>query len=245
MFKSLGHESAWYSVNQLFRPFIFKNRRMSDVTEILAQIDLGDPNAADKLLPLVYDELRKLAAARMARATPGQTLQATALVHEAYVRLLGTPNSTPEPLDPERGPPASNDDGSSRAGGKDSVAPRVWRNRGHFFAAAADAMRHILVDNARRKAAEKHGGDRRRRPLVDVASTDAMSPLELLALDEALVRLAQAYPQHAKLVELQFFAGLTQVESADCLGISVATARRHWVFARAWLFGQLAESTEV
>jgi len=218
---------------------------MSDVTQILAQMESGDPTAPDKLLPLVYDELRKLAAVRMARATPCQTLQATALVHEAYVRLLGTPNLTPEPLAPEPGPPASNDNGSSRAGCKDSVAPRIWRNCGHFFAAAAEAMRHILIDDARRKAAEKHGGDRRRRALVDVPSIDAMSPLELLALDEALVRLAQAYPQHAKLVELQFFAGLNQEESAVSLGISAATARRRWVFARAWLFGQLAESSEV
>ena len=218
---------------------------MSDVTQILAQIESGDPTAPDKLLSLVYGELRKLAAVRMARATPGQTLQATALVHEAYVRLLGTPNLTPETLAPGPGPLASNDDGSSRAGCKESVAPRVWRNRGHFFAAAAEAMRHILVDDARRKAAEKHGGDRRRRPLVDVASTDTMSPNDLLDLDEALDRLGKAYPQHAKLVELQFYAGLTQEEAAVCLGISVATARRHWVFARAWLFGQLAESTKV
>ncbi len=218
---------------------------MSDVTQILSQMESGDPTAPDKLLPLVYDELRKMAAARMARATPGQTLQATALVHEAYVRLVVPANSTREPNSSVLDPPVSVGGGASQSGGKESVAPRVWRDRGHFFAAAAEAMRHILIDEARRKAAEKHGGNKRRSPLVDVASMDAMSPLELLALDEALVRLAQAYPQHAKLVELLFFAGLRQEESAACLGISVATARRHWAFARAWLFGQLAESTEV
>ena len=193
---------------------------MSDVTQVLAQIESGDPTAPDKLLPLVYEELRKLAAIHMARQDPGQTLQATALVHEAYVRLLGSSNLV------------------------DAVGSRVWRSRSQFFAAAAKAMRHILVDNARRKRAEKRGGDRRRGQLVDEASPATMSPSDLLDLDEALGRLGQAYPQHAKLVELQFFAGVTQEEAAVCLNISVVTARRHWVFARAWLFEQLASATD-
>lgn len=193
---------------------------MSEVTQILAQIESGDPTAPDKLLPLVYEELRKLAAIHMARQDPGQTLQATALVHEAYVRLLGSSNLV------------------------DAAGYRVWRSRSQFFAAAAKAMRHILVDNARRKRAEKRGGDRRRGQLVDEASPATMSPSDLLNLDEALGRLGQAYPQHAKQVELQFFAGVTQEEAAVCLNISVATARRHWVFARAWLFEQLAGATD-
>ena len=193
---------------------------MSEVTQILAQIESGDPTAPDKLLPLVYEELRKLAAIHMARQDPGQTLQATALVHEAYVRLLGSSNLV------------------------DAAGSRVWRSRSQFFAAAAKAMRHILVDNARRKRAEKRGGDRRRGQLVDEASPATMSPSDLLDLDEALGRLGQAYPQHAKLVELQFFAGVTQEEAAVCLNISVVTARRHWVFARAWLFEQLASATD-
>ena len=180
----------------------------------------------------------------MARARPCQTLQATALVHEAYVRLLGTPSLTRESNDPEHSQQASIDDGLCGTGRMDTVAPRVWRSRGHFFAAAAEAMRHILVDDARRKASDKHGADRRRGPLVDVASPETMSPLELLALDEALERLAQAYPHHAKLVELRFFAGVSKGDAAVCLNISVATARRHWVFARAWLFEQLAGATD-
>ena len=193
---------------------------MSEVTQILAQIESGDPTAPDKLLPLVYEELRKLAAIHMARQDPGQTLQATALVHEAYVRLLGSSNLV------------------------DAAGSRVWRSRSQFFSAAAKAMRHILVNNARRRRAEKRGGDRQRGQLVDVASPATMSPSDLLDLDEALERLGKTYPQHAKLVELQFFAGVTQEEAAVCLNISVATARRHWVFARAWLFEQLAGATD-
>ncbi len=227
---------------------------MSDVTQILEQIESGDPTAADKLLPLVYEELRRLAAIQMASEDPGQTLQATALVHDAYVRLLGNSKSrrlvsddtsdTSSPLKLDRNLDDVNA-GSFGSNSVDAAGSRVWRSRLQFLAAAAKAMRHILVDNARRRRSEKRGGDRRRGQLVDVASPATMSPNDLLDLDEALGRLAQAYPQHAKLVELQFFAGLTQEESAVCLGISVATARRHWVFARAWLFGQLAESTEV
>ncbi len=226
---------------------------MSEVTQVLAQIESGDPTAPDKLLPLVYEELRKLAAIHMARQDPGQTLQATALVHEAYVRLLGSSKSrslasdlmfdtsSPLKLDVNSG---QVDVGSVGSDSEGETRTRVWRSRSQFFAAAAKAMRHILVDNARRKRAEKRGGDRRRGQLVDEASPATMSPSDLLDLDEALGRLGQAYPQHAKLVELQFFAGVTQEVAAVCLNISVVTARRHWVFARAWLFEQLASATD-
>jgi len=226
---------------------------MSDVTQILAQIESGDPTAVDKLLPLVYEELRRLAAIHMAREDPGQTLQATALVHEAYVRLTGNSKvrslvsdvtfetSSPLKLDRDLGDINAGSVGSNSV---DAAGSRVWRSRQQFFAAAAKAMRHVLVDNARRRRTEKRGGDRRRGQLVDIASPATMSPNDLLDLDEALGRLGQAYPQHAKLVELQFFAGLTQEEAAVCLGISVVTAWRHWVFARAWLFEQLAGATD-
>ena len=176
---------------------------MPDVTEVLAGIAEGDPRAAEHLLPLVYDELRRLAARKMAHEKPGQTLQATALVHEAYLRLVG------------------NENGQS------------YRNRGHFFAAAATAMRHILVDSARAKQTEKRGGDRQREALPDVAVPS--SDDELVVLDEALCKLAAVDPLKAQLVELRYFAGLTGDEAADVLGISPSTADRHWTFARAWL----------
>ena len=227
---------------------------MSDVTQILAQIESGDPTAADKLLPLVYEELRRLAAAHMAREAPGQTLQATALVHDAYVGLLGSSysrslasnpmfdTSSPVKLGGNLG---QINECSLGSDSEEAAGSRVWRSRSQFFAAAAKAMRHILVDNARRRRSEKRGGDRRRGQLVDVASPATMSPNDLLDLDDALHRLGQLYPQHAKLIELLFFAGLSQEEAADCLEISVATVRRHWGFARAWLFGRLSENTEV
>ena len=176
---------------------------MSDVTRILSQIESGDPAAAEQLLPLVYDELRKLAAAKLVQEKPGQTLQATALVHEAYVRLVGSETS------------------------------RTYRDRSHFFASAATAMRRILVDSARAKRSEKRGGIRERKPLEDVAA-----PLpndELLALHEALDQLAAEDPLKAQLVELRYFAGLTGDQAADVMGISPSSADRHWVFARAWL----------
>jgi RNA polymerase sigma factor (TIGR02999 family) len=179
------------------------NTAMSDVTRVLRQIEAGEPAAADELLPLVYDELRKLAAQKMAQEKPGQTLQATALVHEAYLRLV------------------------------DGAAGRRWNNRSHFFAAAATAMRRILVDGARARQTEKRGGDRRREPLFDVAAPPVNE--ELLALDEALHKLAAADPLKAQLVELRYFAGLTGDEAAEVLGISPSTADRHWTFARAWL----------
>jgi RNA polymerase sigma factor (TIGR02999 family) len=183
---------------------------MSDVARILGAIDAGDPSAAEKLLPLLYDELRQLATQKLAREKPGQTLQATALVHEAYLRLLGADN-----------------------GGR-------WNSRGHFFAAAAEAMRRILIDAARRKGRPKHGGDRRRIDLDDVIT--ASGPREdLLSLDDALNRLAQEDPAKAELVNLRYFAGLSLDEAAACQGISPATAKRRWAVARAWLYAALSD----
>jgi RNA polymerase sigma factor (TIGR02999 family) len=182
---------------------------MNDVTRLLSDAAQGDAHAAGRLLPLVYDELRKLAAARMAEEAPGNTLNATALVHEAYLRLVG-------PADDAR-----------------------WDNRGHFFAAAAEAMRRILVEAARRKRREKHGGDRNRVPL-DAAQPAAPDPRhDLVALDAALTRLAAEDPQAAKLVELRHFTGLTVAEAAQALGISPRSADRVWAFARAWLHREL------
>src|SRR5262245_29968414 len=176
---------------------------MSEVTRLLSAIEQGDPHAAEQLLPLVYDELRKLASQKLAHEKPGQTLQATALVHEAYLRLVG----------PEE--------------------PRSFRDHGHFLAAAATAMRRILIDNARRKQTRKRGGGLRRQQLEGLAAPEPDE--ELLALDEALHKLAAADPQKAKLVELRYFAGLTGEQAAEVLGISPTTADRYWAYARAWL----------
>jgi RNA polymerase sigma factor (TIGR02999 family) len=187
---------------------------MSDVTRILSAIEQGDPHAAEELLPLVYDELRKLAAQRLAQETPGQTLQATALVHEAYLRLVGAHF--------------------------DADAQARWDSRGHFFAAAAEAMRRILVDNARRKGRPKHGGGRQRVDL-DEALAVADPPEDLVALDQALAKLAREEPRKAELVKLRFFAGLTIPEAAKMLGISTATAERYWSYARVWLYAELHE----
>jgi RNA polymerase sigma factor (TIGR02999 family) len=176
---------------------------MNDFTQILEDIERGDADAAARLLPLVYDELRKLAARRLKQEGVGQTLQATALVHEAYLRLVG---------------------------GDDA---RTWKSRGHFFAAAAQAMRRILVDNARRKRAGKRGGGMERRPLDEVSAPTPDG--ELLALDEALQKLALTDPVKARLVELRYFVGMTGEQAAEVLGISPATADRHWAFAKAWL----------
>ena len=183
------------------------------MTRILSAIDQGDPHASERLLPLVYNELRKLATQRLTEEKPGQTLQATALVHEAYLRLVDTDKA------------------------------QHWNSRGHFFAAAAEAMRRILIDNARRKRRPKHGGDRRRVELDDALSL-AEPRQDLLALDEALTRLAAREPAKAELVKLRYFAGLTLEESAALLGISPATAKRHWAIARAWLYAELTESEE-
>jgi RNA polymerase sigma factor (TIGR02999 family) len=180
---------------------------MSDVTRILSAIEQGDPQAAEQLLPLIYDELRKLANHKLSQEKPGQTLQATALVHEAYVRLVG----------------------------RDSAS--VYRDRSHFFAAAATAMRHILIEQARKKQTKKRGGKLARQPLEAVAAQEPDE--ELLALDEALQKLAQEDPQKARLVELRFFGGLTGDQAAQVLGISTSTADRYWAFARAWLQAQV------
>ena len=176
---------------------------MNQVTPFLSAIEQGDPQAAEQLLPLVYDELRQLAAAKLAQENPGQTLEATALVHEAYLRLIG------------------------------AAEPPVYRDRSHFFYAAATAMRRILIDHARRRQTDKRGGQWSRRPLEEVAAPQADD--ELLALNEALDRLAADDPLKARLVELRYFAGLTSDQAAGVLGISPSSADRHWAYARSWL----------
>ena len=182
---------------------------MSDVTRILSAIERGDPSAAEQLLPLVYDELRKLAGQRLAQEKPGQTLQATALVHEAYIRLV------------------------------DVDKAQHWNSRGHFFAAAAEAMRRILVDQARRKQRLKRGGPQERLSLDEIDIAIETQPEELLRVHEALERLAQEDALKAELVKLRFFVGLGIAETAEILGISATTAKRHWAFARAWLYDEL------
>jgi RNA polymerase sigma factor (TIGR02999 family) len=199
-----------------FAAHAYHARIMRDVTRLLNLIGAGDPHAADELLPLLYDELRQLAAQRLAREAPGQTLQATALVHEAYLRLVG--------------------------GGDASAAhEQDWNSRGHFFAAAAEAMRRILIEQARRKGRLRHGGQRRRMDLDEACPVLEPPDDDLLALDEALTRLAARDPVKAELVKLRFFAGLTMPEVAAALGISLATAERYWVFARTWLYAELAD----
>ena len=181
---------------------------MSDVTRILNAIERGDEKATDELLPLVYEELRILAARKLSKEIPGQTLQATALVHEAYLRLVGD-------------------------------EPQSWDNRGHFFAAAAEAMRRILVNRARDKQRQKRGGGRRRVNLDQIELALDTPHDELLALDEALRRLAEDDPTGAQIVTLKFFAGMKLGEAAKALGISRSTADRHWAYSRAWLYMQL------
>jgi RNA polymerase sigma factor (TIGR02999 family) len=178
---------------------------MNDVTRILSAVEQGDAQASEQLLPLVYDELRKLAAQRLAQEKPGQTLQATALVHEAYLRLV------------------------------DSDTIQRWDSRGHFFAAAAEAMRRILVENARRKGSARAGGGRRRVDLVEIEPTTEGSRVDLLALDEALERLEAKDRRKAELVKLRFFAGLTNQQAAAALGISTSTADNDWAYAKSWL----------
>ena len=185
---------------------------MSDVTAILSQIESGDPAAAEQLLPLVYNELRKLAASKLVHEKPGQTLQATALVHEAYLRLV------------------------------DENRVSHWDSRAHFFGAAAEAMRRLLIDNARRKQAEKHGGGWQRHDLLEAELAIDSTGSQLFAVDEALSQLATREPVIARLVELRFFAGLTLTEAAKCLGISERKAYRHWAYARAWLRRELDRS---
>lgn len=183
---------------------------MSDVTQILQKMDSGDPSAADELLPLIYEELRKHAASRLKQESPGQTLQATALVHEAYLRLV------------------------------EREERDKWQSRGHFFAAAAEAMRRILVDNARRKRRIKRGGDRNRQDLIEDAIAAPQSNLDLIALDAALAKLQQKDARKAELVKLRFFAGLTIEQAAAALGIGTSTADRDWSYARLWLYRELA-----
>jgi RNA polymerase sigma factor (TIGR02999 family) len=190
---------------------------MSDVTRILTQIEQGDPAAAEQLLPLVYEELRKLAAAKLAHEKPGQTLQATALVHEAFLRLGVTP------------------------GQEAGDAKRHWDGRGHFFAAAAEAMRRILIDQARRREAFKRGGMMQRQDLDDVQIAVPEPSVDLLALDEALSRFEKVDPPKAALVRLRYFAGLTIPQAAEALGISATTADRYWAYARAWLHAELSQ----
>ena len=184
---------------------------MADVTQLLDAAAAGDPTAAADLLPLIYGELRKLAAARMVAEAPDHTLQPTALVHEAYLRLVGTD------------------------------AGRPWNGRGHFFAAAAEAMRRILVESARRKSRLKHGGENERVDLDSGCLVSEAPSLDMLALDEALTKLAESEPAKADLVKLRFFAGLTMPQAASALNISLATAERHWTFAKSWLYAELSD----
>jgi RNA polymerase sigma factor (TIGR02999 family) len=187
---------------------------MNDVTRILSSIELGEPHAAEQLLPLVYNELRRLAGEKMAHERPGQTLQATALVHEAYLRLV------------------------------DQAPDQCWDHRGHFFAAAAEAMQRILIENARRKQTVEHGGKPSRQPIVEVEMESGAPAEDVLALDEALTRLAAEDPIKARLVDLRYFAGLSIEDAAKALGISRATADRHWHYAKVWLYCALYGSEE-
>jgi RNA polymerase sigma factor (TIGR02999 family) len=192
---------------------------MSDVTRILSAIEDGDPRAPEQLLPLVYDELRRLAAHRLANEKAGQTLQATALVHEAYLRLVATP-------------------------GHDAGNEPTWDHRGHFFAAAAEAMRRILVEKARRKKRRRHGGDLQKQPLDEnePAIESAVDTVDLLALNDALDRLEAASPRRARLVKLRYFAGLTLPEVAELLRVSQSTAEADWTYAKAWLKREMDKS---
>ncbi|HMF14685.1 MAG TPA: ECF-type sigma factor, partial [Gemmataceae bacterium] len=185
---------------------------MDDVTRVLSAIEAGDPQAAERLLPLVYDELRKLAARKLAHEPPGQTLQATALVHEAYLRLVDVDNA------------------------------QLWKSRGHFFAAAAESMRRILIDNARRKRRPKHGGDRQRVELEQACSLAEDGAEQVLRVSDALDRLAQESPDKAAFVKLRFFAGLSAQEAAEAMGISRATADRYWSYAKAFIYCAVEDS---
>lgn len=195
---------------------------MNEVTCVLSAIERGDPHAAEQLLPLVYHELRKLAAQRLAHEKPGQTLQATALVHEVYLRLVSPSESA-----------------SSQG---DGAEVQQWDSRGHFFAAAAEAMRRILVERARAKACEKRGGKLNKINIDAIDLATIATPDQLLAIDDALAKLAREDPAAAQLVQLRYFAGLTIAEAGKAAGISTATAYRHWNYARAWLHNELRDA---
>src|SRR5262245_38493950 len=190
----------------------FPGTAMNEVTQILSQIESGDPSAAEQLLPLVYEELRKLAAAKLAREKPGQTLQATALVHDAYIRLV------------------------------DTKSAQHWNSRGHFFAAAAEAMRRILVETYRRKQSQKHGGDLHRLALTEANFGVSDSDFDILALNDAMERLAAQDPSAARLAELRIFAGLSVDEAAKAIGLPHTTAYRQWTYAQAWLRAALDDA---
>ncbi|QDT91779.1 ECF-type sigma factor [Gimesia algae] len=187
---------------------------MQDVTQILQALEAGDVAATDQLLPIVYAELQRLARHKLSNEPPGQTLTATALVHEAYLRLVG------------------------------DVSEQRWDHRGHFFSAAAESMRRILIENARRKKRLKHGGEHARVDLPEIAAPALERPDDLLALDEALTQFAKESPEKAELVKLRYFAGLSEQEAAEVLGISRATAARYWAYSRAWLFSQIKSDTD-
>jgi len=188
---------------------------MQEVTRILQALESGDVAATDQLLPIVYAELRKLAGHKLAHEAPGQTLTATALVHEAYLRLVGSEGEE-----------------------------QKWDHRGHFFAAAAESMRRILIENARRKKRVKHGGEHDRVDLPEIAAPALDQPDDLLELDAALTKFAVESPEKAELVKLRYFAGLSEQEASEVLGISRATAARHWAYSRAWLFNQMKLNAE-
>lgn len=201
---------------------------MANVTQLLAAVEQGQPQAAEALLPLVYDELRRLARDRLSQEKPGQTLQPTALVHEAYLRLVGGEARSREPAGPENASTSS------------APFPHTFDGRGHFFVAAAEAMRRILVESARRKRRLKRGGDRNREPLDEVQIAAPEVDGQMLELDAALEKLALKDPRKAELVKLRYFAGLTQSQAAEALGIGISTADRDWSYARAWLFREMA-----
>jgi len=188
---------------------------MNDVTRILNAIQQGDPAASEKLFPLVYDELRRMAQSRMRHESPNQTLQPTALVHEAYLRLVDVAN------------------------------PQEWNSKGHFFAAAATAMRRILIENARRKKTLRRGGEYRRVDVEKIDISDTDDPVFLIALDRCLEKLESEKPEIAQLVNLRFFGGLTLEQSADAMGVSLRTVNRHWSYAKAWLYRELSEEYDI
>ena len=202
---------------------------MSEVTEILQAIDRGDTSTTDELLPIVYEELRRIAASKLSHEAPGMTLQTTALVHEAYMRLVGR---------------KSGDDTAERqANDTDDIGGATWNSKGHFFAAAAESMRRILIDNARRKQRIKHGGDRNRVEFDNVDLSVRDRSIDLIALDEALAKLEAEDEPKARLVKLRYFAGLTIEQCAKALDVSEPTVKRHWYYARAWLLREMGGDT--